>query len=255
MRRVTAVIAMFVMICAAAIAAEAGSAGAAARPGATLAPVATKITANTSPHFRYGGVNLPRTAKLFLQRQFGSARVWRTVVNLVGHSGTVVAPKVPLGAYYYRNVASNNGRLIAVSGTKTIFSYGRVPLARICAVYNGYTCDSGTTEVGSTIFAYAWNEYTDSYPGYYSFASYTRTSCRSLNVQFINAQQGYGERTYLKLQQAYSDPVVRSVGDGAISTLSAYLDGGPFYVDASNTDGDDIQLAGSLSCYTAYGRR
>src|SRR4051794_11049768 len=54
----------------------------AVKPTATLTVVHSKINAGTAPSFKYSTAHLAHGTKLYLQRQFGTARTWKNVKSL-----------------------------------------------------------------------------------------------------------------------------------------------------------------------------
>ncbi len=222
---------------------------------ASLKPVHTKITAGTKPSFKYGFAHLPRGSVRYLQRQFGSAHVWKNVVRVYGRSGTATAPKLAIGRYVYRMHVTKNRITVVNSRTHPIYSYGKISLTALCGGMDSADCESGTEQVGSTIFSYVMLVSGDVYPSYYQAATTSRTSCRSVKLRFANDASPDTATSYLKIVQSRTDPQYAQTGPGTVGSFSAHLDGGPFYIDAAGSNGYGSYLAGSASCYTMDGHR
>jgi hypothetical protein len=246
---------------AAALVVAAGPA-AAAGPSATLTVQHSRINSGTAPVFTWSSSGLPRGRTLYLQRQFGTQHVWKNILTLAGGKGTVTAPKLTsLGAYDFRVHVVKNGATVVNSKTRVVYAYGTVSLAKLCAVYNGYTCskgpDNGTVEVGSAVFSYQVEFAVYYYPSWDHALNFARTSCRSLSVRY--ASNGYGQSSgdtsYVRVLQGSADPVSSQVNTGNIGSLTAHLDGGAFYLDTSAANDHYIDMTGSASCWSANGKR
>lgn len=70
-------------------------------------------------------------ARLALQRQVGTASVWRTVKSLSGSSGTVQAPALAMGAHRLRVVAIARRRLVAKTVPKRVLVFADVPFSAL----------------------------------------------------------------------------------------------------------------------------
>jgi len=238
-------------------------AGAAAKPTASLAVSHATIATGTAPAFSYSTKHAPKGTTLYLQRQFGSKHVWKNVRKLTHASGKVTAPKLTsLGRYYYRVHGVRKGKAVVSSSAHAVYAYGNVSLGRLCAVYNGYTCnsgdDDGTVEVGSTIFNYQVLFGDNTYPSYAHELRFASTSCRTLSLRYAtdgNGQRDSTEVSYVRVVQASADPVSSHVASGHIGSLKANLDGGAFYLDTSTKDGWSIDMTGVASCWSSSGKR
>ena len=99
----------------------------------TLTPASTRIDAESKAKFTYSSTHVPAAATMKLQREVGTAHVWRTVGTAQGRSGQITSKKVPMGRALFRLVATTNrAGTIATSKTTSVFAYGKVPLSRIC---------------------------------------------------------------------------------------------------------------------------
>lgn len=234
-------------------AATAQAALSAPRPSATFAFKVNRIQHLVKPVLTYKTSNLPRGSVINLQRQFGTGRVWKNVERLKAAKGTVSAPAVQMGKYEYRIRVTKSGRAVVTSATKPLYSYGRVALSAVCAAIEGF-CGAQTVQIGSTVFTYILNG-ANTYPSYVTVLKVTPTSCAHAWIQFGTNDSTSGAVAYAEVVQSSTDPQTRSVAAGAIATLSAKLDGGPFYVDVSETDDESVYVNGYASCYTPSGLR
>jgi hypothetical protein len=229
------------------------AAASAPHPSATFAFKADRIQHLVKPVLTYKTSHLPRRSVIDLQRQFGTGRVWKNVERLKATKGTVSAPGVQMGKYEYRIRVSKSGRTVVTSATKPLYSYGRVALSAICAAIYGF-CGAQTVQIGTTVFTYILNG-SAIYPNYSTVLKATPTSCAHAWIQFGTNDSGSGALAYAEIVQSSTDPQTRSVAAGTIGTLSAKLDGGPFYVDLSETNDDSVYVNGYASCYTPSGLR
>ena len=231
----------------------------AAQPGARALPYvalkgsSTRISAGQAPRFKYSVEHLASGQKAWLERQFGSAGTWKEVAPLAStRLSTITAPKLPtLGRYAYRAVITSGRKTLRTSAQVPVFAYAKVQLAPIC----GGEC-SGTEQVGNQIFSYTDTAFANQYPSYQQNTAFGGpTSCRSLSVRFAgdDGAQGDGSTSYLEFVQQSSDPVYAQVGPGSIATVNVALDGGPLYIDLATTQGDDVALNITGSCYTVGG--
>ncbi|HVT64494.1 MAG TPA: hypothetical protein VHD81_05030 [Mycobacteriales bacterium] len=255
----------------AALVVPAGVAAARTAASVTLSAAHHRIEVSQQPTFQYGTSGVPTSGKLLLQRQFGTAGVWKRVATTTPTSGTVTAPKLPtLGKYRYRLVAETaTGHVVATSKRNTIRVYGNVLLPgrnSPCDFAPG--CD-GTLQVGNTIFTY-----TDGigdpedmgdqgvYPDYAQSLYFKQpgSSCRSLTVNFANDEQQPGTTVYLEFVQQSLDPVYASTQTGQIGEVTVALDGGPLNIDASYKVANDKHYEAVVytvhgSCFTRDGLR
>jgi hypothetical protein len=72
-------------------------------------------------------------------------------------------------------------------------------------------------------------------------------------VQFATESTTSGDYGYAAVIQSRSDPKYGSAPIDTIGTLSAKLDGGPFYLEGAQDAGWFVYLNGTASCYTKSG--
>ncbi len=235
----------------------------AGKPKVSFSFKANKITSTTKPVIKYAATGLPAGSTLELQRQFGTSHVWKGVTALRGHSGTASTGKVQMGEYKYRIKVDHKGKTVIISATKTLFSYGRVPLTNICndenhnskiVVNDANGCQTQTVQVNGTIFVYLISDFPQAPPNFDQDITFgTNTSCRTITLNFSmdnNAQST--DTAHVQVVQTKSDPQSKSVGAGKIGNAFFKLDGGPWDLNLSATN-DEEYVNGYLSCYTAGG--
>ncbi|HYK33929.1 MAG TPA: hypothetical protein VEV63_18295 [Streptosporangiaceae bacterium] len=264
--------ALFAVIAASAMAlSQAAPAGASpmsasAKPRVSFSFKKVRISTSQRPAIQYTSANLPSGSKLALQRQFGTARVWKNVVLLKGSSGSARAPKVQMGRYKYRIRAYRNARTVVLSSTRLLYSFGRVPLTNICNDANTNSnvtmnaangCQTQTVQVNGMVFTYLIRDAPQAPPNYNQDITFgVNTTCRSATFQFSmdnNAQPS--DTANIELVQSRSDPQTKSVGSGQIAYAFFHFDGGPWDLDLSDTNFDWEYVNGHLSCWSASGLR
>ena len=261
-RATIAVAAAAVVLGLAAPAAPAAWAGpaVAARPSVTLKFANAHISHTSPPVVDWTSKNVPSGARFELQRQFGSAHVWKGIQVLPGKSGSKNSAKVQMGRYAYRIQVHHGGKIIATSGTATLYSYGLVPLANLCNedtskvfVDNTDGCQTQTVQVGGTVFTYLIDADPPAPPQYEQDVTVAaRTSCRSISLQWAldnNAQPS--DTAQVEVVQASADPQTAKVAQGRIGSKTMKLDGGPWDLNLASTNSDNEYAIASLSCWSA----
>ena len=239
---------------------QAGASSAAApRAAISMAFSSSRIDAGSAASFEYSTTGIAAGTPMFLQRQFGSGRTWKSVEKLKGTSGTAATPRMVLGRYVFR-ILSSGARRTASPG-HTLFVYGRVSFEVVChAVHGGCSGAPQTEEVGSTIFTYTGAFYSATYPSWAQALSASKSTCRSATLHFAQ-ETDYdpnGYTSYLEVVQAGPNPQMNSTGPNTIGTLTVTLNGGPWIVSTADTEPNAIDtsavfLNGHFSCYTTTG--
>jgi hypothetical protein len=243
--------------------AVAGPASASARPRVSFSFKNNRIRSTQRPVVRYTSANLPFRSKLELQRQFGTARVWKNVVLLKGRSGTQSVPAVQMGRYRYRVNVTHRSSTVVVSATKLLYSYGRVTLADLCnepstsIIVHNTNCNTQTVQVGEHIFTYLIEDSPPGWPNTNTEVTVSaKTSCRTISIQFaLDNNANSQDLAYVQVVQTSSDPQSKSVGTGAIGDAYFSLDGGPWYLNiaTSNAYNDNEYVNAYLSCWSLNG--
>ncbi len=250
---ITAAASLAVLACLSATAAQAAVSS--SHPSASFHFKDASVTDKTKPTVIYSTKNLPAKSVIYLQRQFGTAHVWENVEKLKAAAGTVTAPADEMGKYEYRVRVTQGSKVVVTSTTHPLYSYGSVVLNAFCNESEaGYCGSPQTVQIGQTIFTYSVESYEpNSYPNYTDVLELNSTSCNSITVRFATNDTTSGDFAYEEVIQARSDAQYGKVGVDAIGTFHASLDGGPFYLEDSETVGDSIFMNGSASCYTPSG--
>ena len=218
------------------------------------------ISHTTQPVVDYSTKNVPSGSRLELERQFGSAHVWKGIQVLPGRSGSAKSAKVQMGRYAYRIQVHHGGKVIATARTATLYSYGLVPLTNLCNedsskvfVDNTDGCQTQTVQVGGTVFTYLIQADPPAPPDYEQDVTVAaRTSCRSISLQWAldnNAQPS--DIAQVEVVQASADPQTATVAQGRIGSKTMKLDGGPWDLNLSSTNSDNEYANASLSCWSA----
>ena len=232
----------------------------AAKPSVTLKFANAHISHASQPVVDYSSKNVPSGSRLELERQFGSAHVWKGIQVLPGRSGSAKSAKVQMGRYAYRIQVHHGGKVIATARTATLYSYGLVPLANLCNedtskvfVDNTDGCQTQTVQVGGTVFTYLIDADPPAPPQYEQDVTVAaRTSCRSISLQWAldnNAQPS--DTAQVEVVQASADPQTAKVAQGRIGSKTMKLDGGPWDLNLSSTNSDNEYAIASLSCWSA----
>jgi hypothetical protein len=241
--RVTRVLAIVATI-AASLLSVGGTAGARTTPTVTLTATPRGIDIGQRPSFSYTTSGVSASATLILQRQFGTAGVWKRVASAAPASGTVSGAKLPaLGRYHYRMVAkSTTGRVLATSKRNVVRVYDDIVLPSRNSPCDFATGCDGSIQVGDSIFTYTDGigdpesmGYTGEYPNYAQSLYFKPpgTTCRSITLDFAGDEQQPGTTIFLKFVQESLDPVTSSTSTGEVGTVTVPLDGGPLNIDAS----------------------
>jgi hypothetical protein len=242
--------------------AGASAVGDAGRPTVSASFPANRVTAGARFKVDYKTHDLPTGSTLFLQRQEGSAHVWKRVERLKGRAGTAEVPKVALGRWEYRIEAWKGPKPVTASAEQTLFSYGNVPYGEMCSEYGG--CNgSGDVQIGDTDYSYAdYHQASDTYPTYDEAINFAHsTTCRSADLSFAGTGNFDGAAnftTYERLIQRSSDPESAVDTPTTVGHLHARFDGGPWILDfaVSRNSGlyPDVFFNGVFSCYTSTGQ-
>jgi hypothetical protein len=229
-----------------------------------------RVSDTARPHLKWSVTgHLPAGRAIELQRQYGTAHVWKNVEGLHARVGTGYAPRVELGKYKYRIVVSKGRRTLAISADQVLYSYGDIPLANICGDANngdqgvqvagsGGSCGTSTVQVGGTVFTYLLFDGNGTEPPNYdqSVIFPPRTSCRAITLQWaLDNGAGSSDTASVEIVQASADPQSASTPYGQVGQQTFSLTGSAWDLDNWVTGPDNEYINGSLSCYTTSGLR
>jgi hypothetical protein len=234
-------------------AALAARTSAVAKPSVTFSFVNDKIAQSAKPEFTYQTTHLPKGSVRYLQDQVGSAHVWENVEKLIRSSATVTAPKVAMGKYLYRIRVSRRGRTVVTSRNRPLYVYGKITFSVFCGPGGWSPCPPQTVQIGTTIFTYVIGSYAGTYPSYENLMKINSTSCKTLTIRFATNDSNSGTIAYLQVVQSRTNPQYGQTPTGTIGTKTFKLDGGPFYINFSETTGSEVFFNGSAICYTHSG--
>lgn len=258
----------------AAVAAIAASGSAAASKPVVVLGVPSSSEADTAIPFTYVATNVQAREHVVLQRQQGTARVWRTVAKLKATSkGSGIISGLALGTYHLRLAAIRKGVLLA-HAQKAVNVFGPVPLKMLLSGYKGFFAGPYGRE-GSYPTASSTFEYVLGLPEYQSFSSQyelpdpvsaSRNHCRSIHVDFLPANvdgasvhhSSTDEGTFTIVQAAL-DPVSATARYETVGHLDATLEPGRSWAIRLSTSyaGDSIlddvafYINGTGSCDSA----
>jgi hypothetical protein len=224
---------------------------AAAKPRVTFSFVAS-ADAGRPVQFNYSAKGLPANAKLVLQRQQGTAHVWRTIKTLRrSANGSSTVPAYPLGRYRLR-LAALKKRSVVAAQTRQLSVFGTVPFKTLF----GRTEQAYTT--GGAIFRFVFGVYAvasgSSRSG--TLVTVDKNPCRSVHVDFIPGS----DRGTEIIEGSGTASIVQESRDAVSATVPAQTVG---EVDAVVTPGQawsiNVQdvgsrvltwyVNGSASCY------
>lgn len=243
--------------------AMAGSAAAAAhqasstRPSATFSFAHEKVKAGTKPAVTYGSAHLPSRAVIYLQRQSSASGAWKNVLRLKAHAGKAIAPAVKIGRYAYRIRVVKHNHTVVISASHYLYAYGAVAYIQLCSDsenVGGLFCQDGTVQIGSTAFDYVEEENSGyTYPNWYHMDTLGSTSCDHITLTFGTTDTTSGDKAYTELVQSHASPQEASAPIDTLGRLKGKLNGGPLIVNVSETNGSQVFLNGSATCYTSSG--
>jgi hypothetical protein len=199
-------------------------------------------------------------AKLVVQRRQGTARVWRTVSNLHGTSGTSRIGALALGRYSVRLAVLRRGQ-VGASSAKQLLVYGTVPFSSLLFGTKGF--GQGTLASPTGTFDYVLTHLPRFAPNN-GINSTTiaagQNRCRSAHVDFVLGDSGLptdseNAQATLSVVQATADPVTATTPYATIGSVDTTLSPGRSWgIVTSQIAGDrahHLYINGSASCWSA----
>ncbi|MGA2877214.1 MAG: hypothetical protein ABSE82_16985 [Nitrososphaerales archaeon] len=242
-----------------------GIAVAAGRPALTWNFSDSQVTSDTPLLASFVFNGLPTGSIVTFERGFGTASFLRPVARYSASgagSMQITLPSVPLGFYHYKVLVSTSaGRVILQTSLKPLYSYGTIPFSSLCGATNasvgGSGCGLNTVQVGANLFTYDLEGNFSGYqpPNYATLIMFPANTCRSITLNFALSETNTQptDTAYIQIIQTTLDPEQASTPQGTVGTLVANLDGGPWYLQNSAINGDNVYYNGSASCWTASG--
>lgn len=235
-----------------------------AKPHVSLALPPTG-NAGVATSFAYTTRGLSSSSRLVLQRQQGTARVWRTVASLAkARTGASSLPGLTLGIYRIRIAAiARRGKVVAEQ-PRTIEIFGEVPFTTLFAL--GYETHSAELSGANIPGVYTTPGRTFNYD-FETFANENQSStvitvgnntCRSVHIDFVPGLTGSESAPYyqsssatLSVIQQSLDPVVSTAGFSTFGALDAQLVPGESWsvTTFGNSKSIHVYVNGSAVCY------
>lgn len=193
-----------------------GVPGAAAnpKPFVSLALTPTVNESNPIP-FSWSAKRLGSNHRLVIQRPFGTAKVWKTIMKLPANTGSAELRGRTLGTYRYR-IAAFRGRKFLAAQVARVSVYGIVPLA---ALLNGG--DNGSYTTDKVSFPYVWERSAEK--STVSAFSFRKNNCSSVHISFLPGEKYESGNGVLTVVQESTDPVSASVPFEQTGTVDATL--------------------------------
>lgn len=200
--------------------------------------------------FSYTAAAVPSNSRVVLQRQMGTAKVFRTVLNLRAATTTPGnAPALDLGRYRFRIAVlqRRRGRTRVLAEQRRLVSvYGLVPIGRLVAT------GGGTFTTPSRTFQYARKTDFVNQPETVLQVS-ASNSCRFVHIDWV-ASRGYNSNAAtgtMTIVQEIADPVSSSAPRDEVSAVEAPVAPGKSWsLRASNSsmEGLEFYVNGTASC-------
>lgn len=238
----------------------AGSADA-KNPKLLLSIPQTRINHGTPVGLTYAASHLRRGSKLYVQRQFGTRRVFKDVVRLRKASGTSSASGLPVGRYAFRLAAYHGRTLTGMSNIVEVYSYGVISAETLCNTSGNDAefedgCDAGTIQVGNTVFPYVSADdhgNTNSEGG--ADLEVTDSSCRYASISFAVQNGDDANSVGAIVTQSAADPRSSGTASGSVGTLNAAITSPDWDVTFWTDTGDaSVYWNGSFDCWSATGK-
>lgn len=203
----------------------------ATRPSVSLSLPAS-ANAGSAIGFTYAFHRVTVGDRLFVQRQEGTARVWRTISQLRSPAGSASIDGLPLGIYRLRVAAQSGSGHIVAQEQQTIMVFGRVPFSTLMSglkVFNDGL--NGTYAMPTETFDYVIG-FPLSNNGDPPFpippVSATNNYCRELHLNFVPGRADTAAdfppwSASVSIVQATLEPVSASASAETIGSLNAPL--------------------------------
>lgn len=215
-----------------------------------------QVRANAPFEIGFSSARLPADSTLVIQQRRAGARLWKTVRKLDRSSGTTTLPGRPMGAYEYRITAIAGGTAVAASAARPLRAYGDITMTTLCGVLHA-PCSGGSEAIGTKVFAFAegLNARGATYPHFETILGASHTTCRSAVIEFATYTPGHPGEAYLRLVQHESEPEPEEASTSAstVTTDDIALNGGPWSLQSSSSNGNNNVFNGTFSCYTPTG--
>jgi hypothetical protein len=211
----------------------------------------------------YSASGVPSRARLALQRQQGTARVWQTVSFLKPSAkGTGQLASLPIGTYALR-LAVLSRRKVLAQQVRSLKVFGHVPLSVLFSLEKEdggpWYFDkpmSGIYASPSSTFPYAMKLFAnESQP--FTFATVDNAACRTLHLDIVAGEADLGkagDTATISVVQENLDPVRATATTNALVTLDTPLVPGTSWSlisVASNAPYASVYVNGYANCFSA----
>jgi hypothetical protein len=195
--------------------------------------------------FSWSAKHLGRNHRLVIQRPFGTARVWKSIIRLPADSGSAELPGQSLGFHRFR-IAAFRGRQLLAQQTSRVEAFGEVPFTILFA--NEHP-DVYTTPSHSFSYVRSWG-------GIYekqNLFGVKNNHCSSVHIAFVPGNHNEPGVGTLTVVQESRDPVGDSVPHDAIGSVDTELTPGQTWgvnVSVAGTEGGptDFYINGDAIC-------
>jgi hypothetical protein len=194
-------------------------AAAVAKPTVSLtAP--SSIDAGAPLSVSWSAARVPAGSRLVIQRQQGTARVWRTVAHVAGPGGTQPLPSVKLaiGTYRFRIADLGSHNKVLAQRQRTVHAFGDVPFSTL---FTDFHDSPGVYTTPSRTFSYVDIAGDDE-----TAFTVAHNHCRSVHFDFVPGVNGDAQSSVtgsLTVVQETLDPASASVPAETIGALDAAL--------------------------------
>jgi hypothetical protein len=202
-----------------------------------------------------------RSGTLVLQRQVGTASVWRTITRLHGSSGRGRIRRLPLGSYQLRiaDIGPGPRHKLLAQQRRLLRVYGRVPLGDFL-VSGVFAAPAGGGVFSMPTGTFSWIATTEPRNAPRTLFSVQPNRCRRVHIDFVTESRRSDANTLsisgvVTILQETADPVSASVPQLTVGDVDAALVPGKSWSMNAAVSGDDYNITlyfnGYVSCYDA----
>jgi hypothetical protein len=186
--------------------------------------------------FNWSARHVSPHSQIAIQRQEGTARVWRTVLRLPDRTGgSAHLSPLPLGSYNVRMAVSVQGRLIT-SRTTRLLVFGQVPFSQLFA--GRADTSNGVMTLPTATFNYSIQGEGG------TLATVSSSTCRAVHVDYVAQNNAPSGTVTMSLVQQSLDPVSSTTNLNTIGSLDGAVVPGQSWSLTYSTAGFDIQWYG-----------
>jgi hypothetical protein len=230
-------------------------------PAAAFSFASDRVNAGAKPKLSYATAHLPHGSKIYLQRDFGTKHVFKSIQRLKKRSATVSTAGVQMGRYQYRIKVVHKKQVLLFSQAHRLFSYGEVTALQLCNSENNDAqfndgCGQGTIQVGSNVYTYAVQDGEgDTGPDENADVVAQHSSCRAAYITFASSNDE-SDTTSLgaEISQTSADEQGATTPAGTIGTLVASISSSAWDLEFYSDSGDYVYWNGDFSCWSASGK-